>query len=389
MRTLAAFVALAVFALPAFAAKRITVEQLEQVLAGDHGKLDAEVARDLSDLELTERLSTVRLSRLASSLPGEKARQALTMLADPSAFLDLPAKEIPAAPAPDVAAQRKILALTVNYVSQIVHQLPNFFATRVTTNYEDTPSIERPGAITREGLISSTAYQPLHLVANLSATVSYRDGHEIVDTDADKDTAKPVAARRLTTSGVFGPILGVVLVDAAKSQLKWSHWEQGKTGLVAVFSYAVPKEKSHYTVNWDSPPANAFGACIERNPSLVQIVAYHGEMAIDPASGTILRLVLVADMKPGDIAVKSGIAVEYGQVEIGGKSYFVPVKSISSSLAHVLRRLEIRPDCHFLQVAKNLKTSLNDVVFDQYHVFRTETKMLTDDEVDTLESQPR
>ena len=33
----------------------------------------------------------------------------------------------------------------------------------------------------------------------------------------------------------------------------------------------------------------------------------------------------------------SGIVVEYGQVNIGGKPYFLPVRSVTSSLAHSLR----------------------------------------------------
>ncbi len=60
-------------------------------------------------------------------------------------------------------------------------------------------------------------------------------------------------------------------------------------------------------------------------------------MAIDPASGTILRLMLLADLKPDEFApAGSGIVVEYGQVNIGGKPYFLPVRSVTSSLAHSL-----------------------------------------------------
>ena len=68
------------------------------------------------------------------------------ILADASAFLDPPAAEILNQPAPDLAAQRKILALTVNYVTQTLHQLPSFFATRVTSSFEDTPAVQRPCA---------------------------------------------------------------------------------------------------------------------------------------------------------------------------------------------------------------------------------------------------
>ena len=58
MRALALLLTLAGFVLPAFGAKRVAVDQLEQTLAAAHSLPDAEVARQLSDLELTERLST-------------------------------------------------------------------------------------------------------------------------------------------------------------------------------------------------------------------------------------------------------------------------------------------------------------------------------------------
>jgi len=392
MRTLTLLLIIAGCAVPAFGAKRVTVAQLEQTLAAARSEPDAEVARQLSDLELTERLSTARFESLETNLPDEKARQALMILADPSAFLDPPAAEIPAAPAPDVAAQRKILGLTVNYVSQMTHQLPNFLATRVTTSFEDTPAMQRLGAISSQGMASATAYQPLHLVDSSSVTVLYRNGHEVVDTGVVQNKKQPPTARTLTTAGVFGPILATVLVDAAQSKkLAWSHWEQGATGPEAVFSYAVPKEKSNYTVTWDSVADQdvltwSHLECSLQLHSFSKLVAYHGEIGVDPASGTILRLELVADMKPDDFTVKSGIVVEYGQVEIGGKTYFGPVKSVSSTLAHSVQPTEIQ-GCYGLEVLPNLKTSLNDVAFRQYHVFRADATVLTEEEARKLENQ--
>jgi VWFA-related protein len=344
-------------------------------LAAAHSSPDAQVAQKLSDLELTERLSRARIDRLESKLPGEKARQALMVLADASVFLDPPAEEISKQPAPDVATQRKILALTVNYVSQTVHQLPNLFATRITASFEDTPA-----ALTGNGGATSTPYKSIHLVGHSSDTVSFRDGREVVE----KSKLDP-RLRTLNTSGVFGPILGTVLVDAARNKLSWSHWEQGSGGLLAVFSYAVPKEKSHYTITYDSV-ANEPNPCSTTPQTFSEVVAYHGEMIIDPASGTILRLVLQADMEPDEFTVKSGIEVEYGQVSIGGKSYFLPVRSVSSSLAH--SPLVVEGDCPLLDVSKWLKTSLNDVIFENYHVFRADATILTDSEAAKLESQP-
>ncbi len=383
MRTLALLLGLVGFVLPAFGAKRVTVDGLEQTLAAAHTLQDAEVARQLADLELTERLSTAKLDRLKAELPGEKSRQALMILADASVFLDPPAAEIPGQPIPDVATQRKILALTVNYVTQSLHQLPNFFGTRVTSSFQDTPAVRQPGATTISGA-PAAAYQPIHLVGDSNVTVTFRDDREVVE----KSNFDP-RMRLLATAGVFGPILGTVIVDAARSKLTWSHWEQGQTGRQAVFSYEVPVEKSHYTLTYDSISANP--ACTTTPQTFSKVVAYHGEMAIDPESGTILRLMLLADMKPDEFTVNSGIEVEYGQVMIGGKGYFLPVRSVTSSLAHSLLiqgGWGHGQGCPSLAVAPGLQRSLNDVVFDNYHVFRSDATVLTDSEAAKLESQP-
>jgi hypothetical protein len=160
MRALAVLLTLAGFMLPAYGARRVTVDRLKQTLAGAHSLPDAEVARQLSDLELTERLSRAKLKGLETDLPGEKSRLALMILADTSAFLDLPAAEILAQPAP------------------------------------------------------AAAYQPIHLVGDSNVTVIFRDGHEVLE----KSNFDP-RVRPLTTAGVFGPILGTVVVDAARSKL--------------------------------------------------------------------------------------------------------------------------------------------------------------------------
>jgi VWFA-related protein len=346
------------------AAKHITVEQLEQALTAAQGKPDAEVARQLSDLELTERLSPTKLAHWQAALPGEKTRLALVALADASEFFDPPPAEIPSAPAPDIAAQRKILSLTVSYVSKAIPQLPNFMATRVTTRFEDTPLLQRSG-------LPTVPYQPLHPIGSSSAMVLYRDGREIVDTSAVKDQ-KPGG---LTARGVFGPILGIVLLDAAQSKLAWSHWEQGASGLQAVFSYSVPKEKSHYTVDYCCV-ADRSATRVADLHRFSEIAAYHGEMTIDPATGTILRLVLLAEMKGDSPVPWSGIVVEYGPVEIAGKTYICPLRSVSSTQAQTLQfdQRFLFPLANELQ---HLKTSLNDVAFGQYHVFRAEAAVVT------------
>lgn len=267
------------------AAKSVTVEQVEQVLAAAHQASDARLARRLSDLQVTERVSALRLARWTTSLPEGKARLALIALADRSAFLDLPTAEIPDLATPDLATQNQILALAGDYVRKAAPQLPNFLATRETTRFETTPAEATRYASFGPGMgpaggpgggettskePTNSAFEPLHKVSRSSTMVFFRDGHEQIDTGTGRKRDK-VSDHEFRTVGEFGPILTTILVDMAKGKWTWSHWEQGKEGQEAVFAYAVPQKASHYMVR--------SGDEAQKND---QPSAYQGEIAINP-----------------------------------------------------------------------------------------------------------
>ena len=377
MRRVYCLLLLAGFSLPAFAVRdkatsKVTVAQLEQMLAADHAASDGEVAEQLFGLQLTERLSAARFPRLKAGLPGEKSRQALLALTDSSEFLNLPAAEIPAAATPTPVAQRQMMDLVVSYVTTTLHRLPNFMATRETTRFEDRPQI----TFTE---IRIEDYMPLHFVSKSSQPVVYRDGQELADTGARKHRTRQSDSKGLVTRGEFGPILSTVLLDAAQSKLTWSHWEKGADGLEAVFSYAVPAQKSHYFVRagfiYDGSPTSH---------DYHELAAYHGEIAVDPASGAIRRLVLEADLAPDDPFVRSAIMVKYGVVEVGGKSFICPVKSVALSLVR-------SPSASTAQHASGLgppKTYLNDVAFDKYHRLTSEMRILSADSTEPAGDSP-
>ncbi len=365
-RTIALFLALISAALPAFAAKRVTVAELEQALATLRGKPDAEAAWQIANVELTERLTAAPLARLQSLVAGDKSRQALQALADQAEFLALPPSELLIRPAPDFAEQRRIMSLVVAYVSKAIPLLPNFFATRETSHFEDTPQIERHDRF--------NAYEPLHFVNRAETTVLYRNGRETTDAPQGAKNALR-STEGLSTWGVFGPIISNILMDAAQSKLAWGHWEEGTPGPEAVFSYAVAKEKSHYEVNY---------CCVaEEGPTSVanvfpyhKIVGYTGEIAVDPETGTIRRITLIADLKPSEPIVRAAILVEYGPVEIGGKSYICPIRSISSTLAQALQ-LDTRYAFALARQLQPLRNMVNEVAFTRYHVFRSDARVLT------------
>jgi hypothetical protein len=356
-----------------FAAKdapvaKVTVAQLEQALATAHDRPDAEVAQQLSGMELTERLSTAKLTHLKANLPGSKAQEALVILADSAAFLDPPAGDILADAAPDAAAARQMLTGIVNYVNSTVRQLPNLMAVRDTTGFEDKPQEDVQGPTG----IATVAAMPLHSVGTSSVMVTYRDRQEVVDEKALKHGPK---VGGLEVKGESGPILSRVVADALKGKITWGRWEQGAGGKEAVFHYTVPNEKSHYLVQFC---CFLDGYQIGPNP-IVSVfsenAAYHGEIAFDPASGAILRITMEAELPAGELVSKAAILVEYGPMEIAGKQYVCPTKSVSILKAHTAQQTGMYSKEHYKGSAK---TYLNDVAFGQYRRSGTESRILSD-----------
>lgn len=365
---------------PAFAGKRVTVEQLSHEIASSSKKKDAKVADRLNNLQLTERLSAAKLADFESALPGPDSRRALVALADQSEFLDPPAAEMPNQPAPTVEQQRAIVAKTVDYAVAALHRLPNLFARRDTIRYEDTPPRLRT-----DGVNAMVPYQPLHPVSRSVATVLYRNGQEVVQQQTGGQTESTPVTTGLSTFGEFGPIFSVVFGDLPKGNLTWGHWEKGPAGPVTVFHFAVPRAVSHYQVEF----------CCIAGRVFKQFSAYHGELTVDPSTGTILRLMLIADLSKGDPISKADLMEEYGPVALGGNTYFCPIRSISISVApmegtgHAGTPFTLNATPVYMHGPAEMmndnggrgngspQTMLNETVFEQYHLFRGEVEILT------------
>lgn len=361
---------------PAMAAKSVSIEQFEQMLFADQGKSDEKVAERLSDVELTERVSPARLAKWEKEFPGSRTCEALMELADAAAFLEPPVDDVIRDPAPDNETQQKMLDLALDYVRTTMRQLPNFYATRQTTHFEDNPSQQTVYATgltsTGSGMramrapvigFGKTDYKSMHNTGTNKVMVTYRDGAEVHDTEAGKPKKEDSAPSGLTTSGEFGPILGVVLGDALRSnQVAWAHWEQGTSDPAAIFRYAVAADESNYLVG------------IPDGTKLDQVYpAYHGEIAIDPATGAISRLSVMAELAPPHETMQTALLVEYAPVEIGDRTYMCPVHGVAFSKTPVGNAAAQTQNS-----TVTVQTQLNDVTFTQYHLFRSESRIVVD-----------
>jgi hypothetical protein len=200
--------------------------------------------------------------------------------------------------------------------------------------------------------------EPIHFVAQSSVMVTYRNGLEVRDTQNAK-AAQTQAAEGFTTSGEFGPVLSVIVGDAVDSDVHWGYWRQDSPTAEAVFRYSVPQEHSHFTV-----------ALPNAQQTVTFSPAYHGEISIDPVSGSILRLTLISEPQPPYQQVQIEIMVDYAPVVIADRTYICPVKSVAVSTIPVVGA--VADAKHPAPVT----TRLNDVSFTHYHLFRTESTIL-------------
>jgi hypothetical protein len=251
-----------------------------------------------------------------------------------------------------------MLSLTAAYLSTTIPKLPDLFAEQTTVRYQDRPMYLEAG--------TSIAYRPLHFTDSWKSAVRYRNGFELTEVKPPK--RKPNDPE-LITYGVFGPALREVFdVLLRYGRTTWLRWEQGTTGRIAVFRYVIPLDKSNYQV-WLCCLPDGDGT-----QSYQRYAGYHSDIFIDPARGAILRLQLQVDLKSATPMSRSGIVIEYGPVNIGGKTYVCPLRSVSIMRARSVRVLSDWDES--FRSWGPYSTMLNDISFDRYHVFRSESHIL-------------
>lgn len=383
MRTLIVLALLAVAAVPAFASRRVTVEQLERAIAeaSSKNRSDQSLVRMLAELTLSERLSEADRERIAKSDHlGPQATLALQLLADESAVLDPP--DLPKTPAPDDTTAQRILNAARTYVSRTLPQLPDFFATRTTYSFDNSPQVLKEN----EWPVPAG----LHLIGKSSREVTFRDAHELKAPTAKVAKAPdpiPPAQHGLETWGEFGKVLAVILLDTEKGTMSFHHWEQAPGGLIAVYRYSVPRTASNYSVDYccisDGPRGSSRtgrgrrGGSAQSGPPpdattiFHKTPAYHGSLFIDPATGVVLRITLEAELDNSPLA-RIATVIEYGPVLIGDRKFICPLRSMA------LTQSPAEPDPANPLFTAPPFTQVNESSFTNYHRLGSEIHILTD-----------
>jgi hypothetical protein len=356
---------------PSWAAKKLTVQQLSDLLVSfqREKKTDAEAATELKQVELSEELTLAAMNKIAVLAPGKFSIEQIYVLEARSAMLPPPASDLPATAAPDAAAQKAILEKAVEYTTSIYAQLPSLTTTKTTLRFQDNMKAIDPcsgmtgcakGAIATYNFSNWASF--VHYINSVETQVVSEHGIEKLPAKKDKTLW---GANGMIVLQEPDPSLGAILQEAQSAQnVQWLRWELVNGRQVAVYSFKVPIANSQFPVDiccfpestqsgvarfYNSFSANIvagqeaasnggggavgdFQTNINFNQHFKAKVPYHGEIFVDPATGIVLRLIILADFKASDNVQQEDTRIDYGPVKIGAKAFVLPVRTVINSV---------------------------------------------------------
>ncbi len=332
--------ALLLMTTPAWSAKKISVAELKQMLMSMHqaNKSDEDVAAALKQVQMGEELDRNTMNSMAEFVPGQLSTEQIYVLEARSAMLPPPASSIPATPAPDATAQKAILDKAEAYITKTFAQLPALTASKTTRRFQDNAEVAAPSNFATLGSSSVVPqYQFVRFINSASTDVTIDHGVAVPPAEKDKT---PWGANRMIAIPEPDPRLGEIFAEAqGLGSIKWLRWETLNGKQTAVFSFDVPKKKSHYALNVCCfPDVDQLAASRMSQGALPQngtswhnykaVVPYRGEFYIDPESGTVLRMITEPQLKHSEMVRQVDTRIDYEAVTVGDKSLVVPVKTV-------------------------------------------------------------
>jgi hypothetical protein len=360
MKRFGCILVLFLMAVPAWPARKITVAELTDLLKSlqEQKKGDLEVATALKQVQLSEQLTRSKMNDLAGYAAGPQTTEQFYVLEAGSAVLAPPASDIPSTPAPDAAAQKALLDKVSDYAAKTYSQLPAMTATKTTVRFQD--NVEAPGSnsgmvggakevTTGSSLVSPTQY--IRYIGSADSRAESLNGVE-------KPPVKEKGARWGANGQIalFGqePNLNAVLREAQDGGgLTFLRWETINGKSAAVFSFSVQKKKSHYAVDYCcfpdvtqagkasfssaavgsvSPGGGGGGAsgnfqtATDWHNFKAGSVPYHGALYVDPGTGIVVRMVVIAEFKNSDVVHQEDQRIDYLPVTVGDKTLVLPVR---------------------------------------------------------------
>jgi len=213
-----------------------------------------------------------------------------------------PAELAPAEPAPSAANQQDILARIAKGALRYQGEVPDFLCEE---------SITRSEASTK----TPVRWKQLDTLEEELGFVGGRETHTLL-----RINGKPTRVSHEELDGMRSDgLLQFVMVPSwifgaqVNTRFDWSRWETRAGRRVAVFAFQVPPSISTHPLV---------------NKSTSFLVGYHGLVYADPTTGDMARLEAAMDAPKDFPFQEDAFEIDYGQVDIAGQPFLLPVKSV-------------------------------------------------------------
>jgi len=265
---------------------------------------DQKLAKTLHKLKPAERLDSRAVEELESEGAGPGAVVELERLNEASQNLSNPA-EPPVFPHPSPPGdheQRRIIEAARRVALGYVSALPDFICSESIQRYMDNKG-------------------RFDLKDTVEVTLTYfghQENYKLLSINGKPSIGDYDAIGGAISHGEFGTILRQIFDPASAAEFNWDHWTTLRRHAAHVFWFRVAVERSAYRV--------AYGQYSRFQENA--IVGQHGFVYVDSETGQVLRILADADSFPPHFAVRSSSThIDYDVVDIGGSSYFLPIKA--------------------------------------------------------------
>lgn len=271
---------------------------------------DKDVAKFLTSIKLSEKLTPQVVEELQSDGAGPKTVAALVQMVNETESLKpAPAKiamTVPTPtgpPAPSDEEKKKAIDEVTSFARDFVKTLPDFICKEVTWRSVDQHF--QPG---KDG--SWSPYD--HLIEKLTY-FDHKENYELLqrnDTPMIGKTWESIGGS--ISRGEWASVLGEIFDPATHTSFRWERWGNIRGNLTHVFSYRVEQKYSQETVAFEKQQITA---------------GFHGLIYVERGDNIPLRITVVPEI-PADFPVQDvNQSIDYDTQKIGDESFLLPLKS--------------------------------------------------------------
>jgi hypothetical protein len=198
------------------------------------------------------------------------------------------------------------------------HSLPDFICRQIT--HRETSSVSANAVLGAGWDGSGNARLPVTAAANSGDVieeqltfVGQKENYQVLTINERKAGLKHEQLFGMISAGEFGSALTEMFDPQSQTEFTWDRMAKVRGRRVYVFGFHVPAEHG--------------ATVILRNPGRQIVVAYGGQVFVDAAELNVLEIRSSLDLPPNPSMQRGESSVEYGPVEIAGKSYNLPLHS--------------------------------------------------------------